>query len=116
VSKNFIKKITFSGLLLLPFLAQSIQANSELPAILDYYPNCDYPVVGETNVRLSTSNVEEYDSGELAAKLLLKLRTEAKAAGANAVIILAKKAVHEIDSSRQGVLGKNGKYQLNFVA
>lgn len=102
--------------MLLLFLAQSIQANSELPAILDYYPNCDYPVVGETNVRLSTSNVEEYESGELAAKLLLKLRTEAKAAGANAVIILAKKAVHEIDSSRQGVLGKNGKYQLSFVA
>ena len=114
--KKYYKKIKVSSLLLLSCLAQLAHADNKLPDILDYYPNCDYQIIDETNVRLSTSTVEEYNSGELAKKLILKLRTEAKAAGANAVIILTKKAKHENDSSPQGVLGNKGKYLLSFVA
>lgn len=69
--------LSFSGL-------ANTKADSGLPPVLSYYPDCEYEIVEKTKV--SNSSVQPL-SRKNKLKVINKLRQEAQDAGANAVII-----------------------------
>ena len=56
----------------------------KLPPIIDYYPNCDYQVIKQYQVK---DKVEKPRAKKVTKKLFIRLREEALSVGADAVII-----------------------------
>lgn len=79
------------------------QAKSELPPILDYYPNCSYEVVEKTKVKIITKTPL---SSKVVNKLLKKIRVKARNANADAVILTAKEVKKHVDPAK-GLMGSN---------
>ena len=94
---SFNKIILTSFLVLFSFFSLA-QAKSELPPILDYYPNCSYEVIDKTKIKIIT---ETPLSIKIVDKLLEKIQIRAKKADADAVILTAKK-VKKYKNIRKG--------------
>ncbi|KGJ97305.1 hypothetical protein [Colwellia psychrerythraea] len=69
-----------------------VSVASDLPEILDYYPNCDYTVINTTKVRMKTDQPLSTDT---TLNLLTKLRKKALAVDADALILIDKKTRRE---------------------
>ena len=83
-----LNKVTLTFLLVLFSFFSLAQTKSELPPILDYYPNCSYEVVDKTKIKIITDTPL---SIKIVKSLLDKIKVRAKNANADAVILTAKK-------------------------
>jgi len=83
-------------MVLFPFFCLA-ETKSELPPILDYYPNCSYEMVDETNVRIITDTPL---SDKVVSKLLERIQVKALNADAEAVILTAKKVKKHRDIAK----------------
>lgn len=93
---------------MLAFSCLSEPVENDLPPILDYYPSCSYQII-ENAVESEVTN--DRDSIDVVAKLLTMLKTKAKNAGADAVILTKKKIVDLSTSNPHSY-----KYQVSFSA
>ncbi len=85
-NRNRIDLIIMLNSLMAIIISASVQSKAvdNLPAILDYYPNCDYQTVDTYTVKEITSNTRRK---ETIVKLLKKLQNKALNIGADAIII-----------------------------
>jgi hypothetical protein len=97
------------------FQIQTVSAETDLPAILDYYPNCDYQVMKVHSLKVTT---DELSAGKAKLSLLNKLRRKGRDIGADAVIVTEKvvKELMNIEKNLGTHSKKISKYALSFKA
>ena len=105
-----LTKITLGYLLTALFFIFPVIAQSDLPPILDYYPNCSYKVIENYTARIKTKQ-PKIEQTTLA--LLTKLRKKAQSVGANAIIIVNKKINKTTNSKKY--YGKSSTTVENYT-
>lgn len=83
-----LEKFIFVTLLSLLLFIRPVVAQDELPAILDYYPNCAYQIIDNAKVKVRT---EQPLVDKTRLSLLNKLRRKAKSLGADNLLLIDKK-------------------------
>jgi hypothetical protein len=97
------------------FHFQAVSAETELPAILDYYPNCDYQVMKVQSIKIKT---EDPSADQTKLSLLNKLRRKGRDIGADAIIV-TEKFVKKLMNIEKYVFTHStdiSKYALSFKA
>ncbi|WP_019029163.1 hypothetical protein [Colwellia piezophila] len=85
-----LEKFIFVTLLSLLLFIAPVVAQDELPAILDYYPNCSYHIIDNAKVKVKT---EQPFADKTRLSLLKKLRRKAQSLGADNLILIDKKVI-----------------------
>ncbi|WP_057830086.1 hypothetical protein [Colwellia sp. TT2012] len=112
---NCLEKFIFVTLLSLLLFIAPVVAQDELPAILDYYPNCAYQIIDNAKVKVTT---EQPFADKTRLSLLKKLRRKAKSLGADNLLLIDKKV--KIDKNRAATHGfaspKVASYTVSYQA
>ena len=108
-------------LLLTSFIKVSIAQNRQLPPILDYYPGCDYQVLGELSEKgsVTLSDTKVYVNREYQqdlAKILFKLQSSAAELGADAVIITQLVKSQRVKDRELSKVNRDSVYQYSGLA
>ncbi len=106
-TRKFIVVYLFSSL----FYFSAVSVASDLPEILDYYPNCDYQIIDTAKVKVKT---EKPFTDKTRLSLLNKLRRKALSLNADALILIDK----EINTAKSHGMGtaKVSNYTVSYKA
>ena len=97
---SIIKKLQYITIVLIMSVMTSTVfalSDNDLPAILDYYPNCSYQIIKSSTSQLKT---DDPSNTEVNARLLNVLRKDAQKNDADAIILTSKKVSKYVKNSR----------------